>query len=327
MHFLFRSCAPALVFVLLWPLTAAWAQNLPQQQAPQIRVNVSRVEVGVTVTDSHGHFIGGLQRRDFHVFDNGVEQPIADFLPIDESAQVVLLMECSPAVLFLGKSHLRTADTFLSSLASTDRVAIACFSDVPQLFLDFTTDKLAARQALHSINFMAGSSQLNMTASIATVLDWLGSFPGKKTIVLLATGIDTSPDMNSRVIQQKFQTSDVRILAISSFGDFRKPAKRDKQSSLDRFDRAWLKQGFAQADQSLQVFSAATGGHVYFPKNATEYDRAYQEIAQLVRHEYSLAFVPPAPDGRIHSIDVRVKHSSYRVNHRQAYLAPSPDPR
>jgi hypothetical protein len=87
-----------------------------------------------------------------------------------------------------------------------------------------------------------------------------------------------------------------------------------------------VKRVFAQADQSLRALSEATGGRVYFPRNTKEFDRAYAEIAQLVRHEYSLAFAPPSRDGRLHSIEVKVNRSSYRVNHRRAYLAPPPDP-
>jgi hypothetical protein len=59
-----------------------------------------------------------------------------------------------------------------------------------------------------------------------------------------------------------------------------------------------------------------------------------------VRNEFSLAFIPPAHDGAIHSLEVRVTAepgqpagqiagqigvlSSYRVDCRHAYLAPSP---
>src|SRR5438105_4697379 len=48
------------------------------------------------------------------------------------------------------------------------------------------------------------------------------------------------------------------------------------------------------ADQSLRELSRITGGRVYFPKNQKEFNRACAEIAQLIRHEYSLAFAPPA---------------------------------
>jgi hypothetical protein len=124
------------------------------------------------------------------------------------------------------------------------------------------------------------------------------------------------------MIQPRLKTSDVRILAVSLSGDFRKPLKGRKLSPQERQDRAFVMQGFAQAGQSLHELSQATGGRVYLPKNEKEFERAYSEIAQLVRHEYSIAFSPPSNDGQLHAIQVKVKRFWCRVDHRQAYLAP-----
>jgi len=316
------QCKLVTAALLLVTTVASQAQT---PQSPPIRVAVNRVNVGVTVTDSSGHFISGLRREDFHVFDNGVEQPVTDFLPIEEPAQLVLLIESGPAVLFLAKNHLFAADGLLTSISSADRVAIATYSRSPQLLLNFTPNKAEARAALQSINFGNGFADLNLSSSLATTIDWLAPFPGKKTIVLLSTGFDTSPPENLQTIQSKLLTSDVRILAVSLSSDFRRTEKHKKLSAQDRSNRATVKEGFAEADRSLRALSALTGGRVYFPKNAYEFSRAYAEIAQLVRHEYSLAFAPPAADGQLHSLKVKAKHSWYQVDHRQAYLAPPPN--
>jgi hypothetical protein len=77
----------------------------------------------------------------------------------------------------------------------------------------------------------------------------------------------------------------------------------------------------------------STGGRAYFPANEKEFNSAYAEIAQLVRHEYSLAFAPPERDGRVHSMQVHVGAlqaatplaAPLRIDHRQAYLAPAPE--
>jgi Ca-activated chloride channel family protein len=289
-------------------------------------VSVDRVNVGVIVTDAQGRFVEGLHREDFQIFDNGVEQAVAGFLPIEEPAQLVLLLECGPAAYFLRKSEVHAADNLLDSLSAADRVAIASYSKEPELLLDFTADKSQARLSLYGLNFMAGFSQLNLSSSVAATLDWLASIPGKKSIVLLSTGVDTSSPENWEILERKLNTSETRLLAVSVSGDFRKPAKGRKLSHDEKSDRILVKRVFAQADQSLRALSEATGGRVYFPRNTKEFDRAYAEIAQLVRHEYSLAFAPPARDGRLHSIEVKVEHSSYRVDHRQAYLAPPADP-
>jgi Ca-activated chloride channel family protein len=308
------------LFLVLAP---SYAQS--QEPTPPIRVTVSRVNVGVTVTDSTGHFISGLRREDFHLFDNDVEQPITDFLPIEEPAQLVLLIESGPAVLFLAKNHLLAADGLLTTIAPTVRVAVASYSRNPQLLLDFTSNKAEARAALRDINFGSGYADLNLAASLTATIDWLAPLPGKKTIVLLSTGVDTSPIQNWQLIQQKLNTSDVRILAVSLAGDFRKPAKRKKLSAQEREDRSFVKQVFGEADHWLRELSHSTGGRAYFPKNTKEFAHAYAEIAQLVRHEYSLAFAPPVADNHLHSLTVKAKHSWYKVDHRQAYLAPPPN--
>ena len=300
----------------------AEAQDNSQQQNQTIRVSVDRVSVGVIVTDHSGHFVEGLRREDFHVFDNGTEQPLTGFATVEEPAQVLLLIEAGPAVLFLGKNHVRASDTLLNNLSPNDRVAIASYSRSPELLLDFTPDKPTARVALQNLNFMAGFAQLNLSSSLASAIDWLAPFPGKKTVVVLSTGVDTSPPEKWQVIQQKLKTSDVRILAVSLAGDFRKFPKWRKLSAQEHEDRAWVKQVFAQADQSLRELSQATGGRVYLPRNEREFERAYSEIAQLVRHEYSIAFSPPANDGQLHTIQVEVKRLWWRVDHRQAYVAP-----
>jgi Ca-activated chloride channel homolog len=320
----FRFLLFFLIAVLLGICSKSGAQENSQEPSRTIRISVDRVNVGVIVTDGHGQFVEDLRREDFQVFDNGVEQPVTGFATYEEPAQVLVLIESGPAVVFLGKSHFHAADTLLNNLASSDRVAIASYSRDPELLFDFTPDKTMARMALENLNFMAGFGDLNLSSSLASAIDWLATLPGKKTIVVLSTGLDTSPPEKWEVIRQKLKTSDVRILAVSLIGDFRKPMKHKKLSPQEREDRAFLKKGFAEADQSLHELSAASGGRVYFPKNQKEFDRAYAEIAQLVRHEYSLAFDPPAHDGQVHSITVKVKGFRRRVDHRQAYLAPAP---
>lgn len=320
------SIAVFFLGVLLQPCPGASAQGKPQEQGPAIRVTVDRVNVGVIVTDKGGNFVDGLRREDFQILDNGMEQSITDFLSVTEPAQVLLLIESGPAVVFLGKDHTFAADMLLNNLASDDRVAIASYSNGPELLLNFTTDKQTARFALGNLNFMLGFANLNLSASLASAITWLDTLRGKKTIVVLSTGVDTTPASKWQAIHQTLETSDVRVLAVSLSGDFRKPIKRKTLTREENENRASLKQGFAVADQALRELSRMTGGRVYFPENQKDFNSAYAEIAQLIRHEYSLAFRPPAHDGQIHSIVVKVNGFERRADHRQAYLAPVPAP-
>jgi VWFA-related protein len=218
---------------------------------------------------------------------------------------------------------LRAAEAFLRSISATDRVAIVSYSKTPNLELDFTADKSKVREALGSLNFLNGYSQLNLVSSVLSTLDWLSSLPGKKTIVLVSTGLNDSIPTNWQLVQQKLEISDVQILAVSTAGPIRDPVKQKNLSPDERDDRKYVREGFVEADQLLHQLAEATGGRAYFPKNAKEFNDAYDEIAQFVRNEYRLEFVPRSSDGQLHSLKVKVRSHWYHVNFRQAYLAPA----
>src|ERR1700731_3430936 len=200
--FSFRLLQAAALFpAVLCAYFSADPRENPQQSSQTIHVSVDRVNVGVIVTDSRGHFVEGLRREDFRVFDNGIEQPLTGFAAIEEPAQVLLLIEAGPAVLFLGKNHVLASDTLLNNLSPNDRVAIASYSKDPRLLLDFTPDKLTARLALQKLNFALGFAELNMSSSLASAIDSPTPFPVEKTVVVLSTGVDTSPPERWEMIE------------------------------------------------------------------------------------------------------------------------------
>jgi Ca-activated chloride channel family protein len=319
---------------LVWPQpvippTAGNAQN-PEP----IRVSVDRVNVGVLVTDLSGKFAEGLRRDNFHIFDNGVEQPITDFMNVEEPAQALVLIEAGPAVYLLEGSHLRAAQEFLNGLSPDDRVAVVKYADAPQGLVDFTTNKQSAAAVFDDLGFNLGFGSLNLSASLSKVLDWLTSVQGKKTIVLLSTGVDTSSTQQIQDLLKRLQTSDVRILAVSLTGDLRNPVAAGKKKSPSP-KAAFTAEQFAEADMLLRHFAQMTGGQTYFPANSNELPAVFAHVAQIVRHEFSLAFIPPAHDGAVHSLEVRVAAESgqplgasdYRVDCRRGYLAPAPTTR
>jgi VWFA-related protein len=187
--------------------------------------------------------------------------------------------------------------------------------------LDLTDDKPAALVALASINFEAGFADLNLSKSLFNVLSRLDSRQGKKTVVLLSSGIDTSPPLVPEDFLARLSTTDVRILAIGTSKLLTQTPKHHVLSQEQKSGRANLQSSLVEGETKLRELAAATGGRTYFPKSLKDFDKTYAEIAQLVRHEYNLAFVPQTFDGKVHSLSVTAKQA-HRLDHRQAYLAP-----
>jgi len=314
-------------------LAPACAPLFAQEQTPAttapIRIAVDRANVDVIVTDAKGNFVENLRQQDFQILDNSSPQPVTDFISVDAPGQVLMAVEAGPAVYLLQDSHLFVADALLGGLSSGDRVAIVRYNDAPAPLLNFTTDKQAAQAALDQIQFNLGYGSLNLSSSLNTVLDWLAPIPGKKAIVLVSTGVDTSPQDSMRGLLARLQTGDVLVLAVSMSGPLRNGNKGTKSQNEQ------TQQVLEQANAWLKTLAESTGGRAYFPENAKAFRETYRQIAQLVRHEYSLAFAPPVADGAAHAIDVKVnpgtaaskdKTLDYRVNHRKGYIAPKPQP-
>jgi Ca-activated chloride channel homolog len=324
-------CGSLVVGLLLLTCCAACSQENSDAQSGAIRVRVNMVDVGAIVTNADGKFVEGLRREDFHVLDDGVEQPIVYF-SLDQPSHVLLLIEAGPAAYLVEGGHLRAAFALLAGLSPGDQVAVVKYAERPEVISHFSADKQVAATALEHLNFNLGFGALNLSDSIVGVVDWLDKTPGKKTIVVLSSGVDTSaPDAAARLLQ-RLQVGDVRVLAVSLAGELRPaaPSKKKAPSSAAILSA----QQFAAADEVLRQLAAATGGRAYFPVDAKGFVAAYAEIAQIVRHEYSLGFMPQQLDGKVHRLEVRVtaggaqtdadkgrSGGALRVDHRQGYVA------
>jgi len=325
MFFFKKACRIATRQAFLLVLLALSRLASPQEaQTPTIRVEVSRVNVGVIATDRRGKFVEGLQKSDFHIFDNGIEQPIAGFLANDDPAQVILMLECGPSVNLFGSQYVQKADALIRNLAQNDRIAIVCYSSTPDVQFELSEDKAAARIALREINFHLGFGDLNLSKSLLAVLTRLENLKGKKTVVLLSSGLDSSPPVIPEEFRAKIGSIDVRVLAISTARLLTQSPKHHRRLREEKAGaaNANIEPALESGQATLRQVAAATGGRVYFPNSAKDFDKTYFEIAQIVRHEYNLAFAPQDFDGKLHTLIVTANHAE-RVDHRQAYLAPS----
>ncbi|MCO5333890.1 MAG: hypothetical protein M9893_07740 [Pyrinomonadaceae bacterium] len=64
-------------------------------QDEPIKVDTLLVSVSVTVLDRNGAYVGDLQQKDFSIFENGIEQPIAYFEAVERPITVFLVLDIS----------------------------------------------------------------------------------------------------------------------------------------------------------------------------------------------------------------------------------------
>jgi len=321
-------------------LCFALALRAPESgKVPQagIQTTTEIVKIDVGVLDRHGSFVAGVVQNRFRVLDNGIEQPIIFFAPIEAPAQVLVMLETSPAVYLIHAEHLTAAYALLDGLAPDDEVALVSYSQSPQAILAFTSDKPALAAALSQVQYTLGMGDLNFYDSVSTVLDWIAPLHGKKAIVLLTTGLDSSPPERWDALVQKLKADDAVLFAVALGGSLRHPSTKKKKSKgapkPDEAEEPANPLSFAKADSALSSLAKITGGRAYFPESPKDFVSIYREIASALRHQYALG-IAPQHDGKFHSLTVQIlgangqsgpssiKSPEYQIFAREGYLAP-----
>ncbi len=316
------------------PHTASSGQQSPASASPHpLQVTTEIVKLDASVIDERGEFVNGLQLKNFRILDAGTEQSIAFFAPTDSPAQILVMIETGPAVYLIQNDHIAALDALAAGLPPDDEIALVAYNEAPRTVLPFTRDRSSLTSALGQIQYTLGFGALNLFDSISAVLDSLAPAAGKKALVLLTTGLDSSPASRWQALEQKLRATDVVIFPVALGAALRTPVKKNKTKSKSLAEN---KPGvFAEADKNLRSLAEITGGRAFFPESAADFVPAYHEIAATLRHQYVLG-IAPAHDGQFHPLTVQVlddagtpylpagKSSSRKIFVRQGYLAPAP---
>jgi VWFA-related protein len=324
-----------------------------------IKVNVDTVFLNVSVRDRNtNRSIAGLQKDDFLVYENGVQQEVQQLLPTEAPFNLLLLLDVSGSTGSYIKLMKKAATEFTREINANDRIAVATFNSRVQLVLSFTSDREAAVRAIEHIQSGGGTAFYD---ALMTCLDeYMRDVEGRKAIVVFTDGVDnkllgnrnegstTSFDELYRRVQESeaiiytiFLDSEGQVpmqsgpvgryprrrggfplplpFPLPSPGPFPSPAPSPHPTP-----RQDEKAAYETAREQLETIADQTGGRMYSPRRAEDLSGAYSEIANDLRIQYLLGYTSsdPARDGRWRSIRVEVKnHSEAAVRTRKGYYA------
>ncbi|MFQ5817291.1 MAG: VWA domain-containing protein [Terriglobia bacterium] len=339
--------------LLLLPLLWAPAA-LPQQPAPPseqkkgplkpkeqkseeegfaMRVDVPLVSVDVVVTDRKGNFIPNLQKENFRIVEEGVEQSIASFAPSQAPLTTVLLLETTPKFWRVYYDTLDAAYLFLNRLRKDDWIALVGFHLKPEILVDFTRDKRKVAEALRRLEVMYGFREANTFDALLDTLERLRDVEGKRSIVLVGTGLNTfsrhSWDETLRRVREAESGVSIFILGMSW----------TLELYADLYNDTSTRMNVLVSKGQLTELAKQTGGRAYFPRFLGEIPGIYEQIAAMLRNQYTLAYQPKnfQRDGKFHKLKVELvapngqplkivnekgKRIKVRLYHRRGYYAP-----
>jgi len=189
-------------------------QQKVQSRDYSISVESNLVALDGLVTDEDGNVLGGLEKENFRVLDNGKPQIITQFEPTEDPITIVILMEYSGlAYDYFAYNAAYWGSAFLDHPDSGDWVALITYDMRSTIQVDFTHSKVELRDALSTLPYPS-FSDANLFDAIAYTLEKLEHVKGKKSILLITTGIDTFSQNTLDQTMQKLRQNDVTIFCI-----------------------------------------------------------------------------------------------------------------
>jgi VWFA-related protein len=306
-----------------WTLSAALllvaciqtSSGLPQpafgeqenQNSYVISETVNLVELPVTVRDSKGQFVSGLEQPNFQVYEKGLMQDITLFRNEDVPVTAGLVVDHSGSMGNKRDEVMQGARAFVQASNPQDRDFVVNFSDTVTFGLPsdipFTSNTEDLQAALLATPL---SGKTALYDAVAAALQRLQKDKrDKKVLLLISDGGDNASRHNFSEVLRMAQAANVVIYTVGLFDE----------NAAD------------QNPKVLKKFAADTGAQVYFPMSPTEVVSVCKEIAADIRHQYTLGYSPPNPEGGGYR-PVRVKvnapsRGKLSVRTRAGYFLPS----
>jgi Ca-activated chloride channel family protein len=272
----------------------------------QFRADVRLVHVVATVKNRSGQLIGGLQKSDFTIADNGVPQEVALFArQTDQPLSVALMIDVSGSTAKDLKFETDSAAKFVHALLAEsnprDTVSLWGFDYDVRQETGFTHRMETIESKLKTIKGDAGTSLFDAIWFASKDLE---PREGRKVLVLVTDGGNTTSYRNSQQALEAAQLADAVIYPVVVIPIVNDAGRNTGGENV----LTWMAQG--------------TGGRTFAPTLGGQLDKAFRDIIADLRTEYVLGYYPrnvPPTKNRFHTLQVGVKQPELQVSARNGY--------
>jgi VWFA-related protein len=276
------------------------AEDIQFVNAPEFGevIEVTAVELPVTVLAKDGRPVRDLLQEDFRVLEDGVEQTISHFsLHQELPVRLGIVIDTSGSMEQTLPTVQRVVMGFLRNLLRPqDRAYIETFSDQPDLLAAFTADFKTLENALLALFADRATALYD---SVIMGLFQFSGVRGRKAMVVLTDGEDTASKNDFESVVGYAQRAGVTIYTIGVELPITKVAAR----------------------YQLNKLAEVTGGQAFFVSSDTELEGIYSEIDRELRTQYLLAYTSSSEKapGELRKVKVEVDRKKVRVRTISGY--------
>jgi len=257
---------------------------------PAIKVGVNVVLVNATVTDPYNRLVTGLEKENFQVYEDGIEQEVAYYSSEDVPVSIGVIFDMSGSMSDKVNKARQAAVQFFRTANPQDEFFLVSFNEHAELTSRFTSsvEDLQSR--------MMYTSARGRTALLDAVYLGLSQMKGahnsKKALLIISDGGDNHSRYNVTDVRNFVKEADVQIYSMGlfeGFGNAATPEERDGPALLEEL-------------------CDLTGGRMFRVEGLDDLPDVATKIGMELRNQYVLGYKPSNknPDGHWRKIKVKV---------------------
>ena len=296
------------VGVLVLATVAVTATPTAQQV---FRSGTDVVLLNVTVLDEKGRLVGGLEREEFRVLEDGAPQTITNFVREPRPIALSLVIDSSTSMEERMATAQQAAIGFVRRLNPRDIAQVIDFDSQAIELQPFTSDAEALERAIKRTS-AGGSTSLYNAVYVALnalrdVRPETQADIRRQAIVLLSDGEDTTSLKTSEDVLDFAKRSEVIIYSIGL------------RSRTDTPTRGWN-----EAEFVLRSLAQDTGGRLYPVNDAAQLESIYAQIAEELANQYTLGYTSTntRQNGAWRRIAVQMMRPGLSARTKSGYYAP-----
>jgi Ca-activated chloride channel family protein len=252
-----------------------------------IRVDVNMALVPVTVLDTVGHNVLGLDRENFRVFDGSEQRPIVTFGQSDAPVSVGLIFDCSRSMRDKFRISREAPTQLFKQLNGDDESFLITVSDRAQLRKDFTSD---FQELQNSLLFVDPNGTTSLLDGVYMGLQQLKKAHNpRKALIVVSDGGDNNSRYTLHELTALAAESDTQIFAICLYDNPKTQEEEEGPALLTRL-------------------AQSSGGINYLIRDVNEMCVAFSKVGITLHNQYVLGYYPPddAPSGKYRKITVQL---------------------
>jgi VWFA-related protein len=299
------------------------AKDSALNSSTAFRADSTLVLVPVSVTDPGNRYVLGLDKQDFRIFEDDVEQKVTHFSNEDAPLSIGLLVDTSGSMGAKLDTSRRAVSEFLKTMTSADQAFLVEFSDQAQLAVPLTNDAGAIESAMTSAT--SGGLTALLDAVHVGLQEMKRAKNPRKALLIISDGGDNNSRYTATQIADLVREADVQIYAMGVF----EPTLSFGLGGAGGLGGSKLGTAELDGPRLLAEIAEQTGGRALAATNLRELPGIAERIGIELRNQYVLAYSPknPSHDGKYHKIEVKVQQPkalpALKARWRLGYYAPA----